>query len=87
MSAYFYDETPGTLYTGTVGSLWIERLLHHYREFLLRNDATLSQHYAVFSIIVWWSFVRRSPLVQVHKVLKLLGTSKSPLSYLARSSQ
>lgn len=50
MTVRFSDKTLDTLCTDAFGSLWTERLLCYYRNFLQRRDATLSHPYASFFV-------------------------------------
>ncbi len=64
MTAYSFEKTLDALVSGPFGSLWTERLLRDYRDFLLRSDVTLCTLRG-FLLIVWWPFFRHSPKIQV----------------------
>ena len=51
------------------------------------RDATSLHPYTLFSVIIWWSFIRRSPKTSVHEVLMLLGTKELFACYLDKSRQ
>ena len=55
------DHTLGVTCIVAFGLLWIELPLYHYRDVWMYRDATSSHPYTVFSVILWWSFIRRAP--------------------------